>query len=283
MKLFYPELVAYEKGLNSPLYHQIRNKILAGKQNTIFQELKKGQKIPFTLPKEINEQARDKMEWLKAKKCLILRDKQINRGKENKNNLHFFHPFVSVNDIVEEYQFVVKTESQCCFNCTYCYLQYTFKKAPVPTIYPNFRDKDNLIREIKLCLLGINMYAQENGKKDCLGRIGQAEVNRLIILLEKSIGSVSIDQPINDIYKSNLKKIKENFQRSRMRMIANYKSKLDNYNFSKPHISTKFIAGELNDGLVLDHLTDNSKYLLEIFANQIIKDDGGFLSFSTNG
>jgi len=277
MKLFYPELVAYEKGLNSPLYLQIRNRILAGNQKTIFQELKKGQKIPFTLPQGINRQSRDKQFWSKTKKTLILRDKQLNRD----SNLRFFHPFVSVDHIIEDYKFIISMENECPNNCLYCYLQASCKDTPVPTIFTNFQDKDDLIREIKLALLGINMYTQENGKNDCLGREGKAVINRLITIFEKSIGSVSIDLPINDIYKSNLKKIKENFQHSRATMIANYKSKLGSYDFEKPHTRTKFMAGEINDGLALDHLTDNSKYLVEIFANHTIKGDGGFLQFRT--
>lgn len=278
MSKFHPDLVVYEKGLSSPLFKQIKQRIKKGNPQAEFKDYSPPvPKLPFSIDKSSTRQIRDKQIWKQAKKSLVLRDKSI----DPKNGLHFFHPFVSVDGIVEGYSFVISMENECPYDCLYCYLQSSLKEIPVPTIFTNFQDRALLIREIKLCQIAINMYSLKNSQGDCLGRDGKAEVNRLLKVLETSIKSAEIEQSIYDIYKTNIESIKESFQKSKIKMISKYIGDLDNYEYLKTPTKIKFMAGEINDGLAMDHLTASSKYLTEIFGNDTIKKDGGFLQFRT--
>ena len=264
--------------LQSDLFKRVLDRAKLHDPNLIVQEMDGIHDYPFSVNNKLPPLAREKEFWKKCKQSILLRDKQVNKKY---GGLRFVHVFVAVNATVETHQFVIGGENECPFDCHFCYLQGTFEDSPVPTIFTNLQDEGLLHREIKLGLLGMQMYMQLIGSSDNVGRTGQHTIHSLIGVLNRSIGTVDIDQTIEDVFKSNKSAIDKSFKRSPLEKLKPFHKYLDNFDLKNPKHKFHFNCGELNDGLAYDHLTGNSKFYSELFANESIKNDGGFLLIRT--
>ncbi|NQT97136.1 MAG: hypothetical protein HQ562_05280, partial [Candidatus Marinimicrobia bacterium] len=278
MEKTYPDIVGQIPKLNSQLYHRVIDRIKAHDPNTPIKLIKSIHEIPFSMPKNIPATDRDKVFWEKVKHSLTLREKEQNHCY---GDMRFVHVFVAVEGVVESYQFVIGGENECPFMCNMCYLQGTFKSSPVPTIFTNFHDDGLLIREIKLALLAMHMHVQAEGKGDYIGRKNQDTVHRIMGLLNEAIGSVNDTQSIHDIFTANKKAIDDQLTSSPIDKLQPIRDNIDKFNFQSLTDQFQFNCSELNDGLANDHLTDNSKFLMDIFENPVMVKDGGWLQIRT--
>lgn len=278
MKLPYPAVVGRMPGLNSLLYHRVIDRIKTHDPDTSIKLINNIHEIPFTMPKNLPAGDRDRVFWEKVKHTLVLREKVSN---SQYGDMRFLHVFVAIEGVVEGYQFVIGGENECPFMCHMCYLQGTFKSSPVPTVFTNFQDDGLLLREIKLALLAMHMHVHTDGKSDYLGREKQDTVHRIMGLLNKAIGSVDESQSIHRIFISHKKAIKKQFSGSSINKLQSVKDNLDKFDFKNVTDRFQFNSGEISDGLANDHLTDNSHFLVQMFANPIMKKDGGYLLIRT--
>jgi len=273
----FPGAVGIEKGINSALGERIVERIKVGKPDVdIIGDYKKGDKRLASLPQKTPKKNIPHDKWLVNKQSLVLREKKF-----NDNDLRFLHVFLSVEKAKEGYKFAISPENECPYFCKFCYLQATLKGSPIPTIFTNFQDDGILIREVKIALLGMHMYTQVNGVQSNITRKGKKHVHKLIKVLVKSIPEAKLDQPIQNIFLKYRSDIKQNLIDSKqyvLKPIIEYYEKFDFKNLTRKF---HFNNGDVNDGMAFDHLTDNSKFLVNIFNHDTIKNDGGQLLFRT--
>jgi DNA repair photolyase len=278
MAKLFPVRLGIEKDLNSDLATRVVSRVKAGNPDVeITGDYKKGVTKLINLP-EVPKKSIEKERWIANKRSLVLRNKQIDRVK---TNLRFLHVFLSVEKAREGYQFALSAENECPYSCTYCYLQSTLKESPVPTIYANFQDDGVLIREVKIGLMAMHMFTQVHGVNSNIQREGQDKVHRLMKVLEKSIPIAKLDQSLHEIFSTYRADIEKNLVESGLDLhqpIIDYFDKFEFMNLSRKF---HFNNGDLNDGMAYDHLTDNSKFLVEIFGNETMKNDGGQLLIRT--
>ena len=278
MAKLFPVRLGIEKGLNSDLATRVVSSIKVGNPDVeIIGDYKKGVTKLVKL-QEVPQKSIEKERWMANKRSLVLRNKQVDRVK---TNLRFLHVFLSVEKAREGYQFALSAENECPYSCTYCYLQSTLKESPIPTIYANFQDEGVLVREIKIGLLAMHMFTQVHGVKSNIQREGQDKVHRLMKVLEKSIPISKLDQSLHKIFTTYRTAIKENLEESRLDLHQPIIEHFDKFEFKNLSRKFHFNNGDLNDGMAYDHLTDNSKFLVEIFGNETMKKDGGQLLIRT--
>ena len=278
MANLFPERLGIEKGLNSDLAARVVERVKAGNPDVeIVGDYIKGVtklvKLPATPKKSI-----EKERWIANKRSLVIRNKQVDH--EN-TNLRFLHVFLSVEKAREGYQFALSTENECPYSCTYCYLQSTLKESPVPTIYTNLQDDGVLVREVKIGLMAMHMFTQVHGVKANIQREGQYKVHRLMKVLEKSIPSAELDQSLHEIFTTHRTDIKKNLVESDLDLHQPIIEYFDKFTFKNLSRKFHFNNGDLNDGMAYDHVTDNSKFLVGIFGNETMKNDGGQLLIRT--
>lgn len=278
MAELYPKILAIESGLTSSLAQQVVDRVKAGSPDIeIVGNYKRGETRLYELD-DMPRDAREHARWLKNKQTLILRDKQ----KDYSNTgLRFVHPFLSVEKAREGYQFALSVENECPLHCEFCYLQGTLKEQPVPTIYANFQDREMLVREIKISLLGMHIYTQIHGIQANITRAGKVHLSALIKLLDKTISKAEEDQSIADIfqdYKAGIRQELKEAEKEIFEPVIKGFSKLQMTNLQKKF---HFNNGDLNDGLAYEHITGNSEYLVSIFSHENMRRDGGQLLIRT--
>jgi DNA repair photolyase len=186
-----------------------------------------------------------------------------------------------VGDVVEEYQFTLSIENECPYMCEFCYIQGSLAEKPIPTIFTNVQDKGLLLREVKIALLAMHMHTQTHGFKHNIGWDQQKWVHRLIGALNKAVPTEVADVPIQQIFENNKEAIKKALTDSKWELLKPILAKFNTLNFQNTTAQFKFNCGEINDALVYDHLTDNSKFLIELFSSDAMKNDGAVLLFRT--
>ena len=264
--------------LKSNLFKRVLDRAKLHDPNLIVQEMDGIHDYPFTVDNTLPPAAREKEFWKKCKQSILLRDKGID---QKNGGLRFVHVFVAVNATVETHQFVIGGENECPFDCQFCYLQGTFEHSPVPTVFTNLQDDGLLLREIKISLLAMQMYSQVMGPSDNVGRGGQDTIHGIIGALNRSVKAVDKNDTIENIFNANKDSISQSLKRSRIIELKPFYNYLDNFDFKNMKRRFHYNCGELGDGLANDHLTDNSKFLSELFANESIKNDGGYLLIRT--
>jgi len=276
-KLF-PEILGIESGQNSELATRIVDRVKAGNPQVIIKPyVPKGSTI-LNLPPTIPVGSRAKVNWQHAKKALIIREKCKN---EEHGNLRFLHVFVSVGDVVEEYQFTLSIENECPYSCSFCYLQGPLGKTPIPTIFTNLQDSGVLLREVKIALLAMHMHTQTHGVLYNIGWDQKDWVHDLIMVLNTIIPERVDDIPIQQLFNENKDKIKKGISHSSLETLKPITDNFDNFGFSSLSDTFIFNCGEVNDALAYDHLTDNSKFLIKLFSTSTMKNDGAVLLFRT--
>ncbi len=278
MAKLFPTRLGIEKDLNSALATRVVSRIKVGNPTVeIIDNYKKGVTKLFT-PSKLPQKNIENEIWMANKRSLVLRNKQKDFTR---TNLRFLHVFLSVEKAREGYQFALSTENECPYSCTYCYLQSTLKESPVPTIYTNLQDDGVLVREVKIGLMAMHMFTQVHGVKANIQREGQYKVHRLMKVLEKSIPSAELDQSLHEIFTTYRTDIKKNLVESGLDLHQPIIEYFDKFTFKKLSRKFHFNNGDLNDGMAYDHLTDNSKFLVGIFGNETMKNDGGQLLIRT--
>jgi DNA repair photolyase len=277
MSKIYPEILGFESGQTSELAKRIVKRVKVGNPAADVKSYKVGDSI-LDIPTDTPRDRRAKTIWLHAKKALILREKQERRES---GGLRFLHVFVSVGDVVEEYQFTLSIENECPYMCQFCYIQGSLAEKPIPTIFTNVQDKGVLLREVKIALLAMHMHTQTHGLKHNIGWDQQKWVHRLIGVLNKAIPTGVADAPIQQIFEDNKEAIKKALTDSKWELLKPILEKFDTLNFQNTTAQFKFNCGEINDALAYDHLTDNSKFLIELFSSDAMINDGAVLLFRT--
>ena len=277
MLKIYPDILGTESSQNTELAKRIVERVKKGNPDANVKSYEVGDSI-LDLPADLTEGARAKVVWEKAKKALIIREKQ---KRPEAGGLRFLHVFVSVGDVVEEYQFTLSIENECPYMCQFCYIQGSLAEKPIPTIFSNVQDKGVLLREVKIALLAMHMHTQTHGKKFNIGWDQQTWVHRLIGVLNKALPANLEDVPIQELFDDNKEEVKKALADSKWDLLKPIHDKFDDFNFKNLTEQFKFNCGEINDALVYDHLTDNSKFLIELFSSDSMKDDGAVLLFRT--
>ena len=278
MSKLFPEILGIEAGQNSVLANQIVECVKTGNPDITIKPYKVGAPTILDIPIDVPMKSKEKTIWLHAKKALILREKQ---ERPEAGGLRFLHVFVSVGDVVEEYQFTLSIENECPYMCEFCYIQGSLAEKPIPTIFTNVQEKGLLLRELKIALLAMHMHTQTHGFKHNIGWDQQKWVHRLIGALNKAIPAIVTDVPIQQIFEDNKETIKKALTDSKWELLTPILEKFDTLNFQNTTAQFKFNCGEINDALVYDHLTDNSKFLIELFSSDSMKGDGAVLLFRT--
>jgi DNA repair photolyase len=278
MANLFPEILGIEAGQNSELANRIVDRIKAGNPLVDKKPYKVGDTSILEIPPDVPKKSKEKTIWQHAKKALILREKQ---ERPEAGGLRFLHVFVSVGDVVEEYQFTLSIENECPYMCEFCYIQGSLAEKPIPTIFTNVQESGLLLREVKIALLAMHMHTQTHGFKHNIGWDQQKWVHRLIGVLNKTIPAEVADVPIQQIFENNKVAIKKALTDSKWELLKPILEKFDTLNFQKPTAQFKFNCGEINDALVYDHLTDNSKFLIELFSSDAMINDGAVLLFRT--
>ena len=278
MANLFPEILGIEAGQNSELANRIVDRIKAGNPLVDIKPYKVGDTSILEIPPDVPKKSKEKTIWQHAKNALIIREKL---ERHESGGLRFLHVFVSVGDVVEEYQFTLSIENECPYMCEFCYIQGSLEKKPIPTIFTNVQDKGLLLRELKIALLAMHMHTQTHGLKHNIGWDQQEWVHRLIGVLNKAIPAKVEDVPIQKLFDDNKKMIKTALSESTWEILEPIHNNIDKFNFSNLTSKFKFNCGEINDALVYDHLTDNSKFLIELFSSAAMKNDGAVLLFRT--
>jgi len=278
MTNLFPEVLGIETGQNSELANRIVDRIKAGNPLVDIKPYKVGASSILNIPTAVPKKSKDKIIWEAAKKAVIIREKQ---ERPEAGGLRFLHVFVSVGDVVEEYQFTLSIENECPYMCQFCYIQGSLAEKPIPTIFTNVQDKGLLLREVKIALLAMHMHTQTHGFKHNIGWDRQKWVHRLIGVLNKATPTEVVDVPIQQIFDDNKETIKKALTDSKWELLKPILEKFDTLNFQNTTAQFKFNCGEINDALVYDHLTDNSKFLIELFSSDAMKNDGAVLLFRT--
>jgi DNA repair photolyase len=278
MAKIFPEILGIEKGQPTELATRIVNRVKAGNPKVAIKPSVVGGPSILNIPADTPKKGRDEVVWQHAKKAVISREKQ---KRPKFGDLRFLHVFVSVGDVVEEYQFTMSIENECPYSCQFCYIQGSLAEKPIPTIFTNVQDEGVLLREVKIALLAMHMHTQTHGKNINIGWDQQTWVHRLIGLLNKVIPSVVGDIPIQQLFETNKEAIKKTLTESKWDFLKPIEDNFDSFDFKNLTDQFKFNCGEINDALVYDHLTDNSKFLIELFSTDTMKSDGAILLFRT--
>ncbi len=278
MEKLFPEILGVEPGQNTKLAKQIEDRVKLGNPGVQVKPYEVGAPTILDIPTDTPKDSREKTIWLHAKKALIIREKQ---ERPEAGGLRFLHVFVSVGDVVEEYQFTLSIENECPYMCQFCYIQGSLAEKPIPTMFTNVQDKGLLLREVKIALLAMHMHTQTHGFKHNIGWDQQKWVHRLIGALNKAIPAIVTDVPIQQIFDNNKEAIRKALTESKWELLKPILEKFDMLNFQNTTAQFKFNCGEINDALVYDHLTDNSKFLIELFSSGAMKNDGAVLLFRT--
>ena len=125
------------------------------------------------------------------------------------------------------------------------------------------------------------MHTQTHGVLHNIGWDQKDWVHDLIEVLNIIIPENMEDIPIQQIFDMSKEAIKEALSKSTRRVLEPIKDKFDVFNFTNLKETFIFNCGEVNDALVFDHLTDNSKFLIELFSSEVMKSDGAVLLFRT--
>ncbi len=274
----YPGIIGIPPGLNSKLANKIRQRAKMGNPNIIEKAYVVGGPTILNIPSNIPKSDLEIVKWKNAKKALILREKQM---RPEAGGLRFLHVFVAVGDVVEEYQFTLSMENECPYLCQFCYIQGSLAEKPIPTIFTNVQDEGLLLREVKIALLAMHMHTQTHGFKYNIGWDQRTWVHRLIGTLNNVIPTEVADVPIQQIFEDNKEIIKKALTDSKWELLKPILEKFDTLNFQHTTNQFKFNCGEINDALVYDHLTDNSKFLIKLFSSDAMKNDGAVLLFRT--
>ena len=278
MSKLFPEILGIEAGQNSVLANQIVDRVKTGNPDITIKPYKVGAPTILDIPIDAPKKSKEKTIWQHAKRALILREKQ---ERHESGGLRFLHVFVSVGDVVEEYQFTLSIENECPYSCQFCYIQGSLAEKPIPTIFTNVQESGLLLREVKIALLAMHMHTQTHGFKHNIGWDQQKWVHRLIGVLNKAISTEVADVPIQQIFEDNKEAIKKALTDSKWDLLKPIEEKFDSFDFSNTNHQFKFNCGEINDALVYDHLTDNSKFLIDLFSTDTMKNDGAILLFRT--
>ena len=278
MANLFPEILGIEAGQNSDLAKRIVDRVKAGNPGVSIKPYQVGAPTILDIPAGAPKKSKEKTIWEHAKKALILREKL---ERPEAGDLRFLHVFVSVGDVVEEYQFTLSIENECPYMCSFCYIQGSLAEKPIPTIFTNVQESGLLLREVKIALLAMHMHTQTHGFKHNIGWDQQKWVHRLIGVLNKAIPTEVADVPIQQIFDDNKEGIKKALTDSKLDLFKPILAKLNTLNFQNTTAQFKFNCGEINDALVYDHLTDNSKFLIELFSSETMKNDGAVLLFRT--
>jgi DNA repair photolyase len=278
MTKLFPEILGIEAGQNSELATRIVDRVKTGNPNSVVKPYKVGAPSILNIPSTTPTKGKDKTIWEHAKKALIIREKQKRREA---GGLRFLHVFVSVGDVVEEYQFTLSIENECPYMCQFCYIQGSLAEKPIPTIFTNVQNEGVLLREVKLALLAMHMHTQTHKLKHNIGWDQQTWVHRLIGVLNKTIPAKVEDVPIQKLFDENKERLEKALADSKWDLLKPIHDKFDDFDFQNTTGQFKFNCGEINDALVYDHLTDNSKFLIELFSSDVMKDDGAVLLFRT--
>jgi len=278
MAKLFPEILGIEAGQNSALAQKIVERVKSGNPEVVIKPYKAKTPSILNIPKDTPKKSKDKVIWERAKKALIIREK-LERSKNG--NLRFLHVFVAVGDVVEDYQFTLSMENECPYSCQFCYVQGTLPEKPIPTIFTNIQEDGLLLREIKIALLAMHMHTQTHGVKFNIGWDQQDWVHDLIGVINDAISNEITDKPIQEIFNTHKDVIKANLKTSNRKTLKPILDDIDKYDFVTTTEKFNFNAGEINDALVHDHLTDNSKFLVNLFSSQTMKKDGAVLLFRT--
>ena len=278
MSKLFPEILGIEAGQNSELANRIVDRIKAGNPLVDIKPYKVGDTSILEIPPDVPKKSKEKTIWQHAKNALIIREKL---ERHESGGLRFLHVFVSVGDVVEEYQFTLSIENECPYMCEFCYIQGSLEKKPIPTIFTNVQDKGLLLRELKIALLAMHMHTQTHGLLFNIGWDQQKWVHWLIGVLNKSIPVNIPDVPIQQLFDTNKEAIKKNLSQSKNPRLKDIEAKFNKFDFKDLKQKFKFNCGEINDALVFDHLTDNSKFLMDLFSTDTMKNDGAILLFRT--
>ncbi len=278
MAKLFPEILGIEAGQNSELANRIVDRVKAGNPQVVIKPYKSGGPTILNLPTQLPARDKEKVIWQHAKRALIIREKC--KRKEH-GYLRFLHVFVAVGDVVEEYQFTLSMENECPYSCQFCYIQGSLEKKPIPTIFTNLQDSGVLLREVKIALLAMHMHTQTHGLLHNIGWDQQKWVHWLMGVLNKSIPINLSDVPIQQLFDANKDEIKKYLSQSKNPRMKDIEANLDKFDFKDLKQKFKFNCGEINDALVFDHLTDNSKFLIELFSSETMKNDGAVLLFRT--
>jgi len=278
MTQLFPTTLAIEPGLSSDLAQRVVDRVKAGNPDVDIQKYESGEPGFLALPDKTPKDALENLRWKKAKASLILRDKM---AQPSAGGLRFLHVFVSVGDVIEEYSFTMSIENECPYRCQFCYIQGSLAEKPTPTIFANVQKPGLLLREVKIALLAMHMHTQSHGVRFNIGWDQKEWVHWLMGVLNKALPKNVADIPIQQIFDENKDKIKAQLllsKKDRLNVILN---DLDKYDFTDLKHKFKFNCGEINDALVYDHLTDNSKFLIELFSSDTMVKDGAVLLFRT--
>ena len=270
----YPEILGIEKGLTQPSALKIIERIKSHNPTVKIKEYEDKPSEIYEMPPVAAGYSQERPRWEAAKRALILREK---KARPNYGNLRFVHVFVSDEKAQEDYSFVVSMENECPYRCEMCYLQSSLKGAPVPTIFTNLQEDGLLLREIKIALLAMHMHTQTHSVKNNIGRVEQRWVHLLMGVLNKALPDKLLDIPIQEIFADNIKSIKQAVESSGLDVLTPIHDKLNEFSFKKTERSFKFSCGELGDGLANDHFTKNSKFIVELFSTEVMRNDGAIL------
>lgn len=285
MRKFCPDTLIVPNGCNSPRFRQIYNRVIHQHPHIDVRQTERPDN--YTYEGSVNPGKTTSLFFQKAKRTLILREKKPSSGN---GNMRFIHAFVAVEDVLEDMTFVLDQGSGCPFDCAYCYLQGTLKYNPTVQIFYNLQDDDLLLREVKLGTLSAKIYDKLEGFKGRIGREGKTKIHRILGILNKLVNSVREDQTATDIFravKSTLKKelIQTRlFEGSKLNELFIDEGDFFGNPTSEPFEETteiQFNAGELSDGLALDDLSENGKFLVPMFGKKAMKDDNAYLLFRT--
>jgi len=278
MAQYFPTTLAVEPKLSSDLAKRVIDRVKTGNPNVDMQIYQPGEPGFLALPDKTPKDARENLRWKKAKESLILRDKM---AQPSAGGLRFLHVFVSVGDVIEEYSFTISIENECPYRCQFCYIQGSLAEKPTPTIFANVQEPGLLLREVKIALLAMHMHTQSHGVRFNIGWDQKEWVHWLMGVLNKALPEKVADVPIQQIFEENKEKIKTQLLQSKKDRLNVILNDLDKYDFTDLKHKFKFNCGEINDALVYDHLTDNSKFLMKLFSSDAMINDGAILLFKT--
>jgi DNA repair photolyase len=277
MAQMFPEIIGVESKQSTALSKRVVAQAKIGNPDVTIKQYEVGDSI-LEVPSGLPDGTKAKFIWKQAKRALILREKQ---ERHESGGLRFLHVFVSVGDVVEEYQFTLSIENECPYMCEFCYIQGSLAEKPIPTIFTNVQDEGVLLREVKLALLAMHMHTQTHGLKYNIGWDQQKWVHWLIGVLNKSIPENISDVPIQQLFDANKDEIKKCLSRSNNPRLKDIETNFGKFDFNDSNEKFKFNCGEINDALVYDHLTDNSKFLIDLFSSESMINDGAVLLFRT--
>ena len=278
MAKLFPEILAIEEGHTSSLAKRVKARVQGGNPQVQIKTYDKKESRILNLPQQTPKVNPERVRWEQGKKALILRAKAKDK---NQGYLRFLHVFVAVGDVVEDYQFTVSIENECPYRCEFCYIQAAPSEKFIPTIFTNLQDEGVLLREVKIALLAMHMHTQTHNIKYNIGRNQQGWVHYIMGILNTIIPREVKDVPIQALFDNSKSKIMEALSKADLDVLKPIINNFENFDFTNLTHKFKFNCGEINDALVNDHLTDNSKFLVELFSTDTMKKDGAILLFRT--